>query len=216
MHKCSHLRGPLALLAAVLGLGLALLAATPAGAANADWTNSAAWSDASVTQPGATSSPTAVSCADKDSCLAVDSQGYGTSYDGTNWSAAHDTGIGVRLLSCVSSTACFGVSNKNSYVTFNGTSAGSVHTLAPQPPDWDATVSSLSCKSTSFCMAAVDENHGSSYISYVYRFDGSSWHRSTSVTKGQDASVSCATPSYCVAVSSGLSSSQVGEAQVFN
>jgi hypothetical protein len=134
--------------------------------------------------------PALVSCTSASFCLAVPLGVSGASWtwDGAQWTAHADpTRNRFSGLSCVSPTFCVGVTSDNLAYTFTGTgwSAGS------SVKDSN-TLTSVSCATTSFCMAT---DYTSAFV-----FNGTTWSGATQVSDELLSTVSCPSTTFCVAL----------------
>jgi hypothetical protein len=136
----------------------------------------------------------------------------GASATRATWSTPKSVHRGFRLteLSCASSSFClgFGVGETGvlSTTQWNGSRWS---TPSPGPGAAVASVTMLSCVATSFCMAADG--------SESWLWDGHGWSRAIPFSDASDqgppltpAALSCASPQFCVAISS------AGDDDVFN
>ena len=144
--------------------------------------------------PAITNGIGAISCVSATFCVGLTGAGTGQyfTWDGNVWSGstAAATVLG-QALSCPSSTQCFSVRQKT-YVKYDGATW-----VAGSQIDSLANLVSISCPSTTFCVA-VDA--AGNYVSY----NGTTW--STPAATGAGAftsrtSVSCSSSSFCAAVS---------------
>ncbi len=139
-----------------------------------------------------------VSCPTSTFCMAVDTSGSALVWRGRSWSSPRrvwDHGT-LDSVSCATATDCVAVGNGEA-TTWDGTT-------------WSASVSvgppgtyRLSCPTASFC-ATVAASGTAGGASTVGTYDGRSWStRSTPTTGATDdrlMDVSCATPTFCMAV----------------
>ena len=109
----------------------------------------------------------------------------------TGWSPPVNVGRGNGLnsVSC-SPSFCAAVGANGYAVTFNGRSWG---TATQIDSSYTFGLSSVSCRSAGFCAAIDDAGNGQT-------FSGSSWTTPAQVSSSSLDSVSCASPSFCVAV----------------
>jgi hypothetical protein len=109
---------------------------------------------------------------------------------GRGWSAGVDTGVGVNVVSCASSSFCAGVGDGDA-VIWDGRSWTRVAV------DTSRTFEAVSCASASFCAAA--DNYG-----YAMIWNGHTWSTPVSIDGGTQYStingISCPTASFCMAV----------------
>ena len=142
---------------------------------------------------------TSVSCASNSFCVAVDRYGQAAVFDGTSWSAAVPAPLYHQWndVSCPAVGFCVAVGNYGiRYVAsvFDGTTWSDDAAL----PQSNANVDSVSCTSSSFCMATGEGGA-------VYQFDGDTW--TSSILPGPAAPaeyypVSCVSSKFCMAVGS--------------
>jgi hypothetical protein len=131
-----------------------------------------------------------VSCPSATFCIAVDSTGYASNYNGSSWSSLSDIDEGesqfLQQVSCPSAKFCVAVDETGEALTYNGSSWSSPSVISPLP--------SVSCPSASFCAAVGDEGNALTY-------NGSSWSSPSDVDGSNGfESVSCPSASFCVAV----------------
>lgn len=144
---------------------------------------------------------TSVSCASSSFCVAVGSLGNGAAasnytsetwtYNGSSWSAPVSLGSGpfVGTVSCPKVSFCAAVSEDNA-LTYNG-SSWSAPTRIDSPVTDASSLESVSCASTSFCVAVDTEENALIY-------QGRSWSAPTRV--GAAHTVSCPSASFCMSV----------------
>jgi hypothetical protein len=130
-----------------------------------------------------------VACGSPSFCVAVDTNGDISTYDGGSWKprAWHVQGA-IGALSCDSAAFCVAIDGDGNAITWDGSSWS-----APVAVD-TGPVESVSCTSPSFCVAVDDSGSALSW-------DGKSW--SPPATMDGDEimeSVACASASLCVAV----------------
>jgi len=181
------------------------------GAGNGLTYNGSSWASANVSS----GSLSAVSCASSAFCMAVEGNAF--AYNGSSWSppwngCVNNTsacGLGSSngeiflSVSCPSSSFCAAAGHNGGAATYDGggwnggayngygwTFDGQIDTT-----DGDYSLHSVSCTSSSFCVA-VDGN-GSAYT-----YDGSAWSGPVRIDPngGGLSSVSCVSSSFCVAV----------------
>jgi hypothetical protein len=95
-----------------------------------------------------------ISCPKATFCAAVDA-GDAFTFNGTAWSSSHlvDTeGDGFSSISCRTATSCEAVSRGGWTYSFDGSSWSSPGTISTT-----GTITSLSCPTTSFCVATDDD-----------------------------------------------------------
>ncbi len=144
--------------------------------------------------------PIAISCGAAESCAAALGNGGLPLYDGTTWDASEveDSAGAPTSLSCPTSRFCVAVDDAGQVLTRNGT------WTAPIVVDRGGGFASISCTSQTFCLAVTGDTPAT-----AYRFDGKRWSPvaapNPSTPQGGSepdilSSVSCATPSSCVAL----------------
>lgn len=135
----------------------------------------------------------AVSCASSSFCMAVDSYGTASTFDGTSWGSGVSIDPGspaaVTGVSCPSATFCAAVDGVGRGMLFNGSSWA-----PPTVVDPLVGLTSVSCTSSTFC-AAVDHS------GHVIVYDGTSWGAPQNLTTDPFAaqSISCVSPTFCAA-----------------
>ena len=146
----------------------------------------------------------AISCPSASFCMAADSNGSVTTFNGTTWSSPVSVGTqyGISSISCVSSSFCVASDFDGHAVVFNGTSWSAPTTYDPVSDCAKyGCIDSVSCVSTTFCMAVSGDgfSQGSAYA-----YNGSNWTTLTTWTNPLDTvnwldSVSCLSTTFCVA-----------------
>ncbi len=205
--------------ATTIGVG-----ATPAGASTPGWTSSEV---AATLNVGGYAYVNSVSCASTTSCVAggyyTDSNGHQafvSVYDGSTWTdteVAKALNVGgyasVISVSCASTTSCVAggyYSDSSGHQAFVSVYDGSTWTDTEVAKalnvGGDASVNSVSCASTTSCVAGgsyVDS--GGYFQAFVSVYDGSTW-TDTEVAKALNVgaaaevnSVSCVSSTFCVA-----------------
>ena len=157
--------------------------------------------------------PVAVSCPAPGDCMLVDNQGNALSYHSGVWSRPRAiTDTATNAISCADESACTAVDIAGSAITLRK-SRWTPRELDPRSAN-DLTptglrgIDTVSCPTVTFCLA------GDVY-GRVYRFNGRSWSRSTALaarvgTIAGIVDISCASPSFCAAVTSGSALTYVG------
>jgi len=139
---------------------------------------------------------TRMSCTSTSFCMALHPglNASSTTYNGSSWSTPITGPQNAGPLSCVDSNHCYNINDGSAAYYNSGTWTQSVGT-----PNLTAFDGGLSCLSTSFCMGA-----GAAFVNddAVQSWDGSSWSAMTDVLAGGGGihSVSCVTPTWCMAV----------------
>jgi hypothetical protein len=155
------------------------------------------WSPAIAIDKGAALS--SVSCSSPSFCVAVDGGGNVLSFNGKSWSSARsvDRAEQFQTVSCPTTSFCVAVGYDNSggdAFMFNGRSW-----TGPDEIDPGYKLISVSCPTTSFCVAGASER--------VFIYSGSTWSAPETIDPSDGAaeinSVSCSSPSFCVAVDGG-------------
>ncbi|HST49363.1 hypothetical protein [Jatrophihabitans sp.] len=130
-----------------------------------------------------------VSCTSATFCMAVGT-GRAFRYDGNSWSAGSQGG--GNAVSCVSPTFCVGVGSGAAW-TYDGSQWSEGVLVTP-----NSDLISISCASTSFCVATT-QSHG-----WVYTFDGTSWDSGSQLNPyAQKSAVSCPASTFCLAWADG-------------
>lgn len=133
-----------------------------------------------------------VSCSSASFCVAGGASQGNTdvfTYNGGDWSA--QVGPSLVGVSCASVSFCGGFDNNGDAFTYNGAGWGAPQGLA----NADYPVVSISCPVTGFCVS-VDGAH-------AFTYSGGSWSAPASLpARGNWHSVSCGSPSFCVAAAS--------------
>jgi len=175
--------------------------------------NGGSWSVSGISstyQPSGLS----VSCSSSSFCKLVTNSASGNNgnavtyenYDGVSWTNAYGEYDLVGLsyspseLSCVSPSFCVNVGGDFA-ATFNGSAWMPSFTDSNQPNfgQQQYQLSSVSCPTTSFCVA-VD------LAGNAYTYNGASWGVSVRIdSSSAPVSVSCASASFCVVVAEGQS-----------
>jgi hypothetical protein len=171
--------------------------------ANGEWSRG-------IRVPGGTARLNAVSCATTSFCAAVaasstDEAGWYTyDFSGGSWRSTTptptvDAGPGFSAVSCPTATFCAAVPGPG-FATFSdgSWSSGPEPPLTPAPSSLDLTA--VSCPSTFFCVAVgIDRGDGI----WAVTFKEGTWSSLEQLGAGPNAmtSLSCATPTACVAVS---------------
>ena len=131
----------------------------------------------------------------------------GSASASSDWSAPVpiDAGGYVRAISCASATFCAAVDDTGHALTYNGTSWTSpvgVQGLIVAP-DFGGNPVSLSCPTSSFCMAAAtpdDISNTEHWSSEIFTYNGASWNVVASNGDYRTRSISCLTASFCTTV----------------
>ena len=137
--------------------------------------NGKKWSSDTVIAKTPSRTLTSVSCTSATFCATMTSQGDTLEWDGTNWSAptplvaTDPLGIVYSRVSCAKPTKCvliasFGTATLSnagktsiiqSYWVWNGTTWGTRHTMLANGIKLTGSTPSLSCPSSSFCLAVA-------------------------------------------------------------
>ena len=154
------------------------------------------WSAPATIDPGG-AAPVSVSCPSTSFCAAVDGSGDALFYDGSGWSAPAPVDAGDGPLFSVSSAAatfCVAGDGNGQVFTYDGTSWS-----PPDDVNGIAVVNSISCPTTTFCVALAGDAGGTAAM-----YDGTSWTGLTIDTNSVTGmnSVSCPTPTFCAAADS--------------
>jgi hypothetical protein len=161
--------------------------------------NHGSWSAPAKLNAGP-AAPIAVSCFSVSFCLALGSGAQALTYNGSSWSAPIGLGSTLgeaRSVSCTSATFCVAVADApegSGALTYSGSSWS-----APTTVDRLSALYSVSCASASFC-AAVGGGPAEPDNAVIY--SGGSWSAPQTIDGSGDqfTSVSCPSPSFCVAV----------------
>jgi RHS repeat-associated protein len=173
-------------------------ASTPTGSAGYLYTGDGLEA-ASTSSPASTvwSSPSDVdstraidaeTCTSSSFCVAVDTSGYATVYNGSSWSAPTGIDFGSsNAVSCTSSSFCVAVGANGIASIYTGSwSAGVV--------DSGHTLDAVTCTSSTFCVA-VDAS------GYSTIYNGSTWSTPSDIDSSRNIdALSCSSSSFCVAV----------------
>ena len=152
-------------------------------------TTTGAWSG-----PLAVPTSGAVSCASATFCVATDSSGRATIFNGASWStptqvATTGGDASANPVSCVSTSFCVLVDFRGDAYIYDGASWGTATTVFDSPTGNSA----VSCASSTFCVA-VDNGAAATY-------NGSSWSAPVNIDgTNQLYGVSCSSATLCVAV----------------
>lgn len=140
-----------------------------------------------------------VSCASSTFCAAVDESGSALFWRSGKWSSPQTVWAGGTLnsVSCPTTTFCMAMSAGGNAVNYNGQSWSTPVTVGP------SATYEVSCPTVTFCAtAAASGTPGAP--STVGTFNGGSWSTFQTSTTGalndRILDVSCATPTFCVAV----------------
>ena len=196
-------------MALILFSGVLVAALTMFGAATGYAGAAASWSTPKSIDAQSPYGLSSVSCASADFCVAVDSNGYALTYDGSAWSTPQNIDSSHHLfsVSCVSNSYCAAVDGVGNVLTFNG----SVWS-APQRIVNGDTLSSVSCDSTVYCMAV-------SWGGFAFTMTGSVWSSPGLIdSSGNLFGVSCPRSSGAesCAIVGGSGGSNSGQAFVYN
>ncbi len=139
---------------------------------------------------------TSVSCGSDRFCAAVDAYGSVFTYNGSAWSAPLlvDPGEDLTSVACTSPSFCMAVDSFGQAITFDGVSWSTPVQVGQAYDDLD----SVSCASASWCALGSGVPDGG-----LFTYDGSAWTDwSYADTTSPTESLSCTSPSFCVAVDS--------------
>ncbi len=133
----------------------------------------------------------ALDCSSATFCVIADGGGRIVRYDGAGWSQPVAVADVARTqgLSCASAQLCVAATSApRSTPRFDGS------TWSIDSPDPDqGGIDQLSCPTSSFCLAGDAPGNG-------LFFDGSSWTSPGVIPVGMRPALSCASPSFCVAI----------------
>jgi hypothetical protein len=154
-----------------------------------------------------------ISCPTASFCVAVDNGGNALIDSGGSWSdpiSVDSNGGGFVAISCLSTTLCLAPDSDGNVAVFTGVDTK----WAVESVDPNNTPTDISCPTTSFC-ELTDQNGN------VLSWSGRSWSNPSQVASTNDNTselnaISCATPSFCVAVDGTANSSDGGYVYTFN
>jgi len=200
------------------------ISVTHAGAAPA-WASTVVTGTIDVSSVSSTGTKVSkVQCFSATSCIGVgqyldqsyNSQPFVTVFNGTSWVSTvlplpSARGGGLRDLSCVSSSFCVAGGYYSTLAgqtralveVYNGTSWTAVDALSSSSSVTYSEILSLSCVSSSFCVATGPLYDGNSKA-YVAVYNGSTWAKQdiannlSPMNISQGFSVSCASTTFCV------------------
>ena len=173
------------------GIGCALALSSPAWATNG-------WSGpTTIDNPNP---PQYISCPSSTFCVAVGTNGYAQTYNGSSWGTPQFIDPSLNLsgsplisISCPSTSFCAAVDFAGYALTFNG----STWTPRTQIDTTGNSVSAVGCASASFCVAGDVGGNG-----FVY--NGTSWSGPITVNNTSNhediGDIACPSTSFCVAV----------------
>jgi hypothetical protein len=155
----------------------------------------ATWTNVSPPLP-ASDSLNVVSCPDGSDCIAIDANGTGWSYDGSEWKfGTAFAGYTSTSISCVSATSCLAADTRGNIASYDGTE----WTPGPTPLDPISGTEggpylALSCTDPTFC-AAVDDGGNVWYDNF------GTWTTSArEVIDNAPMYLSCVSSTFCMAV----------------
>ena len=156
-----------------------------------------AWMSSQASTSGAASDRLlGIACPSVTLCIAVNFDGHVLTFNGSGWSSSTRAIVkGLDSVSCSSSAFCMAVANTGAYVTLAHGSWSRVRFI---PGFRSQFARSLSCTSSGSCDVFA-------LAGTVARWQGGRWSRPLTVFPGGYAAtvtVSCASPSRCVAVNS--------------
>jgi hypothetical protein len=176
------------------------LTATGPGGATSRSATETVWPAMSFSSPvtAGVGSATAVSCPTASFCVATDTAGGVTMFDGTGWTvqaAFTPPGVPLVSVSCTSATFCMAVdSGDGEYGSGTYLWNGKYWAAGGLPGNY---LDSVSCISDTFCMALGNLNTGV----FASSWNGHSWGTQTEVdSPAASVQVSCASPQFCAAV----------------
>ena len=130
-------------------------------------------------------------------CVAVNNAGMAfTSSDGVTWSAGSDVdgSTSITTVSCATPTFCEAVDATGHTLNAQQTPQGLSWTVSPNALDAQKTLQGISCPTATFCITV--DSAGNDYV-----FDGVAWSSSWQASTRGLNGVSCATESWCTAIS---------------
>jgi hypothetical protein len=177
--------------------------------------NAGTWSTAPLVEPGGALQLNSVSCFSESFCMAVGgSTGSGThpnavgvieEWDGSAWSVVpnpQSSGADVSFssVSCPGAASCFAVGQDSTDGGFIDSWDGASWTMALN--EQGVSLSAVSCSTTATCVAVGGGPSNSLYSAVLV---GGTWTAESVPDPGSDGSlydVSCASPTFCMAVGS--------------
>lgn len=131
-----------------------------------------------------------VSCTSPSFCAAVDDLGYALTWTGKGWKRhavtdQYGNNVSLTGVDCVEAAFCVAVDNSGDVVTWDGKAWSK-----PRAVDDLGGFTAVSCTSTKFCAAVGDG---------VTTYNGTKWSPPESISEVYMESVSCTSPSHCVA-----------------
>jgi hypothetical protein len=144
------------------------------------------WSAPTQIDPGGNMS---ISCSSQTFCMAVNSAGYALRYDGASWSGPvvvdPKENAYLHSVTCPSASFCAAGASSGEVFTFDGSTWS-----GPQQVGISSTIASVSCHSSSFCVAVSGEE--------ATTYNGTKWSLSHPGAQfALSAAVSCPTDSFC-------------------
>jgi serine/threonine protein kinase len=138
---------------------------------------------------------TSVSCASSDFCAAADSGGNAFTYSDGKWSAPQRlSSDGLSWVSCPAAGFCVATSNGSVLYTYSG-GKWSPPTELFGDNGKPAHLTSVSCATTTFCMATGNM--------HAYKYSGGTWARGVLVESSNKlVSISCPSATFCAVVDS--------------
>ena len=178
--------------------------------------NGGTWSAPS--QIDAQSDLESLSCPSASFCAAVGgaSRGYALTYNGSTWTAPKevDTEYGLDEVTCVSASFCVALADHltervdRAYaLTYDGDTWSTPVEIDTESVI-QAAVHSVSCSSSSFCVAVGGHD--------AVIYNGSTWSAPGQITEANLHAVSCSTAFFCVAVAEDYSEGHDVSAMVYN
>ena len=148
-----------------------------------------------------------VSCPATNHCVATDTGGHVSYYDGTSWSKpSRIDQDGMTGLSCPTTTFCLAVDGQNRVLRYDGTSWTTPSTLGQAKLQ-------VSCSSATFCLAVTGQND------YLF-YNGTSWTAPAQVPLPATATgvyrFDCSPANYCLAWAANAMQSDEGELVSFD
>jgi hypothetical protein len=151
----------------------------------------------STPQPGPSGGVEAITCTSATFCAAVPDPSYDrgvSTFDGTSWSATTMLVVDDSLpsLSCADASHCHAVSYGGDDFRYNGHTWSAGQSFDPS----ESAMTGLSCPTTTFCALAQQGGQ-------IFTLTGTTWSGPTRLSADDTTqALSCASPTFCIAVAS--------------